>query len=778
MSKKQRKRHKTGLFTASVPAHEEKTHRILAQVISPWEESSGIEAPKTYALGDFLGSYGEGTLANVWVYRAVRAKADAISQLPLLFQGRSRGAKEEWTTILDGPVAGLFKNINPQMSYFDYSEAIVSYLELGGNCFLALENRTPGNGKPREIWPIRPDIVRIHPDEETGETLGYTVHLNQGDLPILYTRDEMIQFRYFNPRNWFWGLSPLSAHRMGLSFHYHVQQYENNFFRHGVRESGILSSEGSLTDPQYERLRRQVDARYGGVERMHRPMLLEGGLKWSRISVPPKYIEYLAMRKWNKKEISAIYGVPPAKLMDFEDASVLANADVQEKLFWSDSVIPLLCKFQGYYAEFLLPLFLPPKDLPYHRLIFDLTAVRAFQLDEKTRAEVSAKVTSGPNPLFSVNEARERFYSLPPVPWGTEPLVAGALLPASLLAGGRIEVQEQLSAGIADRVLEKISQEMNARLLRSSPVARRGRLIPPSSSGKDISDGEETCEDVEIQAKDPYSEEYIRDLVPEFEISVEHQAYWRDWAIKRLKDEERFVKALNIEFRRELEEALSALRSYEGSDTLLSPQSLLFDEDRAIDEMKDLYVAQFGFIFRDTTAEEIVSWGLLNVEDFANPIVLEYGTNQASWFAGTGRVNLMPGQYPGVTGTQLNNLERALNAGLDAGESIPELTTRVRQVFAGSVRENGYAARRIARTETIRLSNYTRLVQYQRNSDVIDARQWIAQLDSRVEEICASLHGQVAKLGQAFPGGYQMPPAHVSCRCTCIPRLRDEEEEE
>ena len=740
------------------PPPVEKIHRVLAQVISPWEEKGGIEAPRSYAMGDFMGAYGDGTLANVWVYRAVRAKADAVSQLPLLFQGRGRGSKEKWTTIMEGPVTNLFRDINPVMSYFDFSEAVTSYMELGGNCFLALENRDPRSGRPREIWPMRPDLVHIHPDEETGEVLGYTVQLTQGGAPILYGRDEMIHWKYFNPRNWFWGLSPLSAHRMGLSFHYHVQQYENNFFKHGVRETGILVTGGQLSDPQYERLKRQVEARYGGVERMHRPMVLEGGLDWKRISVPPKDMEYLGMREWNRDEIQAIFGVPPLKLMDFSDASVLANADVQERMFWSDSIIPLLAKFEGYYKEFLLPLLLPLSDLPYHRLIYDLSQVRAFQLDEKTRSEVASRLTTGNNPLLTVNEGRERFFNLPSVPWGDKPLVPGGLLPVSMLAEGTVgvQIQTQLAAAIADQVMAKLGRSENPKSLP---------LPEPM----------ETCEDIEIQSHDPYSEEYIRVLVPEFEISEQHQAYWRDWAIKRLKDEERFVKALNEEFRRELAETLYALASYEGSQALLSTQSLLYDEGRAIAEMTDIYQTQFGFIFRKTTEEEIESWGLVNAENFDSPTVLEYGTNQASWFAGTGRANLLPGQYPGVTGTQLSNLEKALNIGIDAGESIPELTKRVQQVFAGTIRENGYAARRIARTETIRLSNYTRMVQYQRNSDVIDARQWIAQLDSKVDEICARLHGEVALLGKAFPGGYQAPPdPHVSCRCAIIARLRDE----
>jgi len=85
------------------------------------------------------------------------------------------------------------------------------------------------------------------------------------------------------------------------------------------------------------------------------------------------------------------------------------------------------------------------------------------------------------------------------------------------------------------------------------------------------------------------------------------------------------------------------------------------------------------------------------------------------------------------------------------GESVEELTKRAQNVFAGTIREKGYAARRIARTETIRIANFSRLTQYQRNRHIVRAKQWLAQLDSRVEEICARLHGEVVDLEAGSP---------------------------
>ena len=698
--------------------------------------------------------YGEGALANVWVFRAVRAISEAQAQLPLLIQGRNR--KGEWENIYSGSLPRLFENINPVMTYYDFTEAESIYMELTGNCFLALENPSPSTKMPREIWPIRPDLVRIHPDKETGEVLGYTVHLGDGQKPILYSRDEMIHRKYYNPTNWFWGASPLAVFKMGLTFEYYTKVYESNFFKHGVRETGILVAGGRLDDKQFERLRKQTEARYSGVEMMHRPMVLEGGLDWKRISVPPKDMEYKELKKWNKEEVEAIYNIPPLKMMDMEAASKLANAEIQERLFWSDTIIPRLKKREGFFDEWLLPFFFKKSELSNYRFRHDLSEVRSLQMSEIEKSEIAVRLIGGNNPIFSVDEVRERLYSLPPASWGgKEPLVSANLVPAGFMSsgGGGVQVEGILNI-LAEKIAKKIKDNGNAKLIE-------GEVL-------DIKTDDNTS-----LVEDKYSEEYIWSIQPEFDIGEEQQQYWREWAVRRLKEEDRFVRSLNVEFRRELNETLNNLNKL-NEGQLIPVKSLLFDESHAINNMRDIYLSNFGFIMRNTSSEEMAKWNLTNLVDEQSPTVIEYGRNQASWFAGTGRENLRPGQYSGVTGTQLEKLENTFNEGYRLGESVEELTKRAQNVFAGTIREKGYAARRIARTETIRIANFSRLTQYQRNRHIVRAKQWLAQLDSRVEEICARLHGEVVDLEASFSGGYYQPPdPHVGCRCSILPVIRE-----
>ena len=49
--------------------------------------------------------------------------------------------------------------------------------------------------------------------------------------------------------------------------------------------------------------------------------------------------------------------------------------------------------------------------------------------------------------------------------------------------------------------------------------------------------------------------------------------------------------------------------------------------------------------------------------------------------------------------------------------------------------------------------------------DVLVVKRWYTNNDDRVCPLCGPLHMAEVPLKEAFPGGYEQPPAHVRCRC-------------
>jgi len=110
-----------------------------------------------------------------------------------------------------------------------------------------------------------------------------------------------------------------------------------------------------------------------------------------------------------------------------------------------------------------------------------------------------------------------------------------------------------------------------------------------------------------------------------------------------------------------------------------------------------------------------------------------------------------------------DDLKRELAAGLDAGETMPELARRVNDIFENYDR---YRAEKIARTETIRASNQGALEAY-KQSGVVEKKIWIASADAC--EACLELDGKVERLEDSFfnddYSDGQTPPLHPNCRC-------------
>lgn len=129
----------------------------------------------------------------------------------------------------------------------------------------------------------------------------------------------------------------------------------------------------------------------------------------------------------------------------------------------------------------------------------------------------------------------------------------------------------------------------------------------------------------------------------------------------------------------------------------------------------------------------------------------------------------------------LNKLNKTLAEGVAEGEGLSKLKSRVEDVYSGA---KGYRAERIARTETLKASNYSTNEAY-KQTGYVTAKQWYA--NPGADEECAALDGTIIGLdedflkqggtlefgdGQTYQNDYADvtdPPLHPNCRCTILP---------
>lgn len=135
------------------------------------------------------------------------------------------------------------------------------------------------------------------------------------------------------------GKSPVRqfAETMGLNLN--IRKYGNKFFKNGAHPSGVLEHPGSLSEQAQQRLVHKFDQACSGMGNSGKTLLLEEGMQYKPISVPPEEAQFLESRKYGVSEIARIYGVPPHMIGDLEHAT-FSNIESQDINFAKHSILP------------------------------------------------------------------------------------------------------------------------------------------------------------------------------------------------------------------------------------------------------------------------------------------------------------------------------------------------------------------------------------------------------------------------------------------------------
>lgn len=140
----------------------------------------------------------------------------------------------------------------------------------------------------------------------------------------------------------------------------------------------------------------------------------------------------------------------------------------------------------------------------------------------------------------------------------------------------------------------------------------------------------------------------------------------------------------------------------------------------------------------------------------------------------------------GFTTETKDKIATALAEGLQAGDSIAKISTRISKLYEEvlGVKTPGYRIERLARTEVIKTSNEITETAY-KQSGVVQKKEWFANPGHC--GYCANLNGSTINLGGIYaPKGsilegkdgetrvnsyedIKHPPVHPACRCTLIP---------
>ena len=339
------------------------------------------------------------------VYACVRILAEAVASLPLhVYEYQDDGGKK---LVHDHPLYYLLHDEpNPEMTSFVFRETLMSHLLIWGNAYAQIIR--DGAGRVIGLYPLLPDKMDVQRDD-------------RGNIYYVYSRnsDENPMFKEYGdirlkaedvlhiPGLGFDGLigySPIAMAKNAVGMTLACEEYGASFFANGANPGGVLEHPGVLKDPS--KVRESWNSVYRGVNNAHKIAVLEEGMKYQQIGIPPEEAQFLETRKFQINEIARLYRIPPHMVGDL-DKSSFSNIEQQSLEFVKYTLDPWVIRWEQSLQRSLL---LPGEKGKY---FIKLNVDGLLRGDYQSR--MNGYAVGRQNGLFSANDIRE-MENMNPIP--------------------------------------------------------------------------------------------------------------------------------------------------------------------------------------------------------------------------------------------------------------------------------------------------------------------------------------------------------------------------
>lgn len=277
------------------------------------------------------------------VYACVRILAESIAALPLhVYKYKEGGGKER---DVNHPLYFLLHDApNNDMTSFIFREVLMTHLLLHGNCYAYIQREN--SGRVARLYPLMPENMKIERDDNNEVVYKYTPTAREGQFQksaaITLRRHEVLHIPALG-FDGIQGFSPIAMARNAIGVAIATEEFGAKFFENGARPSGILKHAGVIKDPS--KLRDSWNAAYGGTGNTGKVAVLEEGVTYESISIPPNDAQFLDTRKFQLSEIARIFRVPPHMLADLEKAT-FSNIEQQSLEFIKFSLNPWIIRWE------------------------------------------------------------------------------------------------------------------------------------------------------------------------------------------------------------------------------------------------------------------------------------------------------------------------------------------------------------------------------------------------------------------------------------------------
>jgi HK97 family phage portal protein len=286
------------------------------------------------------------------VNRAVNMVVDAASQIDIIVgddkldqdmppRGGTKKARVEKL---------LNTEPNPFQDISTFRRLLFTDLVVDGNAFIYYDGV--------HIYHLPAYLVSIVTDTKF-YVKGFTMTGANGD--IKYGPDEVIHIKDNSIRGVYRGISRLGSAKTAMVLLWRMIKYQDKFFENGAIPGLVLKSPNSLSeklkDKMIESWLKQYSPNAGG----RRPLILDGGMELDRLSNTNfKELDFEVSIVKQEHAVLKTLGIPPVLLDGGNNANIRPN----QRLFYIETVIPLVDKVMKGYERFFGWELIPDNDIP------------------------------------------------------------------------------------------------------------------------------------------------------------------------------------------------------------------------------------------------------------------------------------------------------------------------------------------------------------------------------------------------------------------------------
>jgi HK97 family phage portal protein len=678
---------------------------------------------------NYLGFSKEGYQKNVTVYRCIRLIATACAGIKWEVYQNGRELESH-------PIIDLMHSPNPLQGWSSFFESVIAYFNISGNSYIEGIGPTP-NGPPTELYPIRPDMMRIIPNAlgGVGEYQFKTSNvIKTWPADPITGKSRILHVKSFHPTDIWYGQSPIEAVILNVDQANAANKWNLSLLQNMASPSGVLRIDAteanptaSLTSEQRAQLQNAIESRYSGASNSGRPMILEGGMSWQTISLSPREMEWLESKKVTSADICNAFGVP-AQLLGFGQTTY-ANYKEAREAFYTDTILPMMDLFEYELTRYVRFWFGEQYELKYDR--DDIEA-----LTEKREAKYS--IINNLN-FLTQNEKRIMAGFEPKEDWDV-----------FLIGSKLIQTPDELSS-TPNQNISSLAEEQTTK-----------QKVPDK-----LQEGEQIEELIEAALDQPIQWKSFNLLTEQ-----DRRKSWRMKNRMRMMLEKPFAKALEEDFEKLSKALASAL------EVSTNPKLVELSLQKAIDE---------NFDDLERTLKRFIS---LTVREFGDPILQEaksLGLVHETKSAQT-RYEFWARDYIKTqTATQIQRIDNTTRKAVRRvvkrlteesllGDGLSESEFQERLLAEFDELTPARAAT-IARTEVHTASANAELHAVEALQIPGMKKEWIAALDDRTRDDHAVINGEKIPIDEKFelpdgslmdgPGDTSADASQIiNCRCT------------